>query len=168
MKIKPILIVAGILSPLLVYAAGIQVAPSELNFVLKEADLVEKQLVVANPTSNVQVLEIYPDEYEKLIVPHPASLTLEAGERKMVKITVEASKADLKMGQSLATNLSVIARPLSDNGLTVNAGVKIPVRITLKQTPLNNYNLNLLWAAALLAIIVIGYLVKRGNKKPAS
>jgi hypothetical protein len=149
-----------------VRASGIQVSPSELELALTDKTASQTQLVVANPTANVQLLEIYPDAYETLLKINPASFTLEAGERKTVTITAQANKTQSPTGQVLATNLSIIAKPLSDKDLTIGAGVKIPIRVTFHKPPSDNYTFYVT-GAALLVIIVISILIILINKKRA-
>lgn len=142
----------GILStfPLSLIAAGIQVSPSKLQI----QETKSAQLVVANPTGNVLLFEIYPDEFKENIKINPESFTLEAGARKT--ITVENIK---KTTGTLVTNISVVSRALADSELQANTGVKIPLIIEQGKSLKNPYEPFLVIASILLAGIIIKLLL---------
>lgn len=148
MNTKRILLVTifslGILLPSTTIAAGIQVTPEKLDFEVNKTQT--KEIVVANPTADVQLFEIYPDDYDSSIKANPASFTLEAGARKKVLITVDSAKL---VGVT-STNLSIVSKPLADSKIQVNAGVKIPINIT------TNNKLNILYSIGLGVLILAG------------
>ena len=128
---KNFLILILILFPVLSQAAGIQVSPSKMNFTVEIGDSpVFKELVVVNPTADVQVFEVYPDEFSEIIKANPASFTLEAGARKIVIVKVDP--ADIEgPSKILRTNFSVLGKPLIETRLQTNTGIKIPTSITI-------------------------------------
>lgn len=125
--------------PLTVSAAGIQVSPAKINVNLNTQSAAT-QLVVFNPTTDVQLYEVYPDDFSSQITASPSSFTLQAGTRQEVTINI-TRPADAKTGEVLATNISVLGKPLADNKFQLNTGVKIPLTVnvqTLAQTPMDN------------------------------
>lgn len=128
MKTLILSIICLILLPAAALAGGLQVNPEKLNFELDAATAQTRKLVIINPAADVQLFEVYADEEAPGLTINPASFTLEAGARKDVAVNADAGK--LKPGVSLFT-LSVLARPLSDSRVAVNAGAKIPVMIKI-------------------------------------
>ena len=116
-------------SPSLTFAAGLQISPAKLDFKLNAQSTTEQALVVVNPTNDVQVFEVYPDDFIEAIQAAPASFTLEAGARKNVKISIDGSK--LKKDQRLVTSISIVGKPLADNKFSVGTGAKIPVTVSV-------------------------------------
>jgi len=134
MKNFLIFIFTFVLLPVLSQAAGIQVSPSKIDFTLEmEGEPVSRELVVVNPTADIQIFEVYSDEFSEIIKTNPASFTLEAGERKVVTVTVYPV-ATKSVSQILKTNLSVVSKPLIETRLQANTGVKIPLSIVTEDT----------------------------------
>ena len=167
-----ILILIFILLPVLSQATGIQVSPSKMDFVLKENKSVSKELVVVNPTADVQVFEIYPDEFSEIIKANPASFILEAGERKAVIITAHHSLTE-DASQILKTNLSVVSKPLIETRLQTNTGVKIPLSISIeyiatKDEPDRKISPILFYTVLIIVALGFGFIMHllcRINKK---
>ena len=105
-------------------AAGIQVSPEKLEFELAAGRAKTEEITVTNPTADVQLFEVYPDDYDRSIKANPASFTLEAGGRQKVSITVDPFKLS---GGVISTSLSVLGKPLAESRVQVNTGVKIPI-----------------------------------------
>jgi hypothetical protein len=122
--------------PLIVLASGAQVKPSKINFDVA-GDTFETFLTVFNPSSEVQLFEVYPDDFENSIMINPKSFTLEAGENKKVKIT--ATLDENIQDSQISTNISVISKPLSESDFSVGAGIKIPINISFKEIAKTNY-----------------------------
>ena len=170
-KLIPVLL---ILQPLFAQAAGIQVSPARLDFIVPGNSQVSQNLTVVNPTADVQLFEVYPDDFTENVKAVPQSFTLEAGAKKTVAITVNPQTGSLQnQGQILSTNLSVVGKPLADNQkFSVGTGVKIPLNITLTAGSAPN-NTKTPFAAILLAvaIIILGlwsfYIHKTANRKLA-
>lgn len=166
---KKILIVTltVFLAPLWVLAAGLSVSPGALEFKIVAGEKASQTLVVANPTADVLVFEVYPDEYEELINITPQSFTLESGARKEVLVTADAHSPSFKKrkvltgepvepqnfkdsltlpqaqgskNQILSTNISVIGSALAEGQSNVGAGAKVPLTISVSnnsQSPIN-------------------------------
>ena len=128
-----------LLLPFTVAAAGIQVSPAKIDINLTTQSTTT-QLVVFNPTTDVQLYEVSSDDFGGQISASPSSFTLQGGTRQEVTITI-TRQADAKTGEVLATNISVLGKPLADNKFQLNTGVKIPLIVnveTLGQTPTQN------------------------------
>ena len=146
---KKILIIILLAVPQIGLAAGVQVSPDKLEFTTNSQQ--SKEMVVANPTADVQIFEIYPDDFERAISIKPESFTLEAGGRKKVEVSVDASRLSASL---ITTNLSILARPLADSKLKVNTGIKIPLTVAVAEQRFQKYILPLI----ALIIVIISFL----------
>ena len=172
MKNFLILILVLILLPVSSQAAGIQVSPSKIDFILEANKSVSKELIVANPTADVQIFEVYPDEFPETIEANPASFTLEAGGRKTVIVTAHPAITE-NTSQILKTNLSVVGKPLIETRLQANTGVKIPLSIVIEhvvtETESNNKISPKLFYTILIIVVLgfgfITHLIRSKNKK---
>lgn len=142
--------IASLLAPALIFAAGIQVSPSKLEVTVPPGKNVNKNLVVANPTADVQLFSVYADDFERNIIPDPASFTLEAGGRKNVSLSLKSPESG-----TISTTISVVGRPMVDARLQANTGVKIPITITAGSAHGRGLPD---WAWIVLGICVIGIM----------
>jgi len=140
------------LIPASVLAAGIQVSPEKLQFAISDSKTQSQEITVANPTADVQLFQIYPDDFDRAIKSNPASFTLEAGASKRVQITVDPSQ--LPNGTA-STTLSILSKPLAAAGVSINTGIKIPITITTGgKRPQKNWIYPL---GIILLLILIGF-----------
>lgn len=151
MKTIKLILSTLLLFPAITSAVGVSVTPSKLDFILNEKKIASQEITVVNPTADVQLFEVYSDEFEKVIKAGPASFTLEARGRKTVLITVDSS--NLQTNQIISTNLSVTGRLLKDDGLKVGTGVKIPIKIAIEQSRQRNYSFLWLTGGTLLLLL---------------
>ena len=105
-------------------AVGIAVTPGELIIETVIGEKTTSRLKVENPSSDVAVFEVYPDELESEISVSPASFTLESGEERYVTLIIQREK----IGQ-IQTTVSVVAWPLANEAFGAGTGVKIPITI---------------------------------------
>ncbi len=172
MKNFLILIFIFISFPTLSQAAGIQVSPSKIDFVIEANKSVSQELIVVNPTADVQIFEVYLDEFIETIKANPASFTLEAGGRKRVTVTAYPASIE-NTSQILKTNLSVVSKPLIETRLQANAGVKIPLSISMEPTIIENESNKVISPRlfyAILIVVALGFgfithFIIRRNKK---
>lgn len=172
MKNFIVLIIIFILLPVLSQAAGIQVSPSKIDFVLEVNKSAPKELIVVNPTADVQIFEVYPDEFPEIIKANPASFTLEAGGRKTVTVTAYPTVTK-NASQILKTNLSVVGKPLIETRLQANTGVKIPLSIVIEHVVIeteSNKKISPRLFYAILIVVALGFgfithLILKKNKK---
>lgn len=84
-----------IIIPLLLFAAssvnasGVKVNPPKLEITARLNESVSHEITVANPTSDVQIFKVYPDDFADIIKANPSSFTLEAEAKKTVTISIE-------------------------------------------------------------------------------
>ena len=143
-----------------VFAAGIQIFPEKVEISIEPGHTSHFTLTVANPTRQVELVEIYPDELQENFSIQPQSFTLEAGQRK--EISISATDKNLKDGQKAATHLSVVAKPLGENEISVAAGTKLPLSLEIKSKPANKVlETTSLAAASIVALGFLGWLIKR-------
>lgn len=109
-------------------AVGVAVTPAEVTMTAVVDEPTAVRISISNPSTDVAVFEVYPDDFAHLIKANPSSFTLESGAEKFVEIKVTA----LQTGQ-FSTVLSVVARPLAANAFQAGSGVKIPLVIIAKE-----------------------------------
>ena len=110
-------------------AVGLQVTPSEIQIQSYSGQLGEKEIIVKNPSTDVGLFEIYPDDFESQILFEPSSFTLESGESRSVLIKTKFRDAGI-----FKTNISVVVKPFSENTLNAAGGLKIPISVENKKT----------------------------------
>ncbi len=115
-------------------AIGLSITPASLSITTQENEPASAAMQVANPSREVAMFEVYPEDFDGLIVPIPSRFTLQSGESRTVFIKVIPKQEGL-----YSTNLSLVARPLIDPILGIGSGVKLPIRVEItKSTSRNN------------------------------
>ena len=137
-----------------VSASGVKVSPSKLEISAKTSAPVTAKITVINPTDDIHVFKVYPDDFLDIIKISPASFTLEAGEKKEITVTIKSS-GEQKISEALNTNISVIAKPLAETKFQTNAGVKIPLSILISASDNSEKKLNPAFYI-ILAIMLFG------------
>lgn len=149
-------------------AAGIEVSPAQIEFSFPEK-MTEKtvQITVANPTADVQVFEVYADDFTQSFTIQPASFTLESGARKTLAITLKKSQLPSQANLGLAGTISIVGQPLAEGRVNVGTGIKLPFTVTLvgerslPPTPWPNWLWALLGGAGISVLWVVGLLSKK-------
>ncbi|MBI2623145.1 MAG: hypothetical protein HYW65_01035 [Candidatus Liptonbacteria bacterium] len=152
------------------HAIGITVLPSELNVKTPRGTEAVARLTIQNPSREVAVFEVYPDDLDSLITPIPSRFTLESAESRTIEIKFAAKREGV-----YTTNLSVLARPLTDPLLGIGSGVKIPIifTVTAPQTfaLASLISLNSPWGLATIGIAlaaILIYALRRAFQKRAA
>lgn len=163
-KIFYILFFLFLLFPHSVIAAGVEASPSKLELRTSGSN-VKAELSVRNPSADVQLFEVYPDEFGEDIKILPESFVLEAGSSKAVAISYVAKNGKEKI---IKTNISVVARPLSESRFQFNSGIKIPITIIVDVKA----QLIPWWIYAIaIALIILGalfiYIQKKKKQEPS-
>ncbi|MCR4328255.1 MAG: hypothetical protein NUV53_01930 [Patescibacteria group bacterium] len=109
-----------------VRAIGITALPSEITITVSRGENTTAHLTVQNPSREVAIFEVYPDDLDTMIIPIPSRFTLESAETRVIEI-----KLIPKQEGVFTTNLSVLARPITDPLLGIGSGLKIPINITV-------------------------------------
>ncbi len=116
-------------------AAGIEASPAKFELSINSEKPLTEQITIANPTADVQVFEIYADDFPDIFKFNLASFTLESGARKTVQMTIIPQGAKLSDSQTMATTISILGTPLAETRFQASTGVKIPIRVTLANLP---------------------------------
>lgn len=135
-------------------ASGVKVYPPKIEIAVKAGEMATKEITVANPTSDVQLFKVYPDDLPDIIKASPSSFTLEAGAYKLVTISITENGGQKSLG-SLNTNISVVAKPLDATGFQTNAGVKIPFSVTVSANNTVDRQLQSIYYVALAVVLFI-------------
>jgi hypothetical protein len=162
MKILKIIITLTSLTvPMFSLAAGIQVSPARMDFSVSGQKPATQNITVVNPTADVQIFEVYADDFANIITAKPSSFTLESGSKKTVSITVNPSGIKDNIGQKFSTNISIVGKPLADNKFSVGTGVKIPLSAIFSQTSAASTSKNrpILLCLLLLTFITLVYFL---------
>lgn len=144
-------------------AVGLSVSPKELKVSVEAGETAVQKLNVKNPSGEVAIFEVYPDDLEKFIKLWPTSFILEFGQSREVAVQITPKEEGL-----FKTNISVVASPVAKSSFNTGSGVKIPLEITvakntswllaaISKLPLNPSRV--LVIALLLLIVAIGYFV---------
>ncbi|MFZ2970524.1 MAG: hypothetical protein WA063_05215 [Minisyncoccia bacterium] len=150
-------------------ASGVTINPPKIDLAVKINKPSSEEVTITNPTSDAQIFKVYPDDFVDIIKANPSSFTLEAGAKKTVTVTVEIKDGQNSSG-TLNTNISVVAKPLAEAGFQTNAGVKIPLSITVSENnspsrvPKQEYYAFAI--AVLFGIGAIAYFMRRKNRMP--
>lgn len=115
-------VVAALLLPASVFAIGLSVTPSHLDLASRTGEKTTATLTVENASDDVAFFEAYPDEFAESIEVSPRSFTLEAHESRELVVIID----DTKRGR-IQTNLSIVARPISDSVYRAAGGIKVPI-----------------------------------------
>ncbi len=156
-------------------AIGIGAKPSFLDLELKVGQSKEVKILVYNISQEAGIFQVFPDELNEWIKIEPNNFRLEAGENREAKIIVSA-----KEGGGKAINLSVLASPLDRRSFSVGPGLKIPLRLNVKEErPIFLASVSEAFRQSLprisvgiLAIVLIGFFLlkyfkrrKKGKKR---
>ncbi len=107
-----------------VNGSGVSVSPGKVEITGEVGKAKGEIIRVKNPSTDVSLFSIYPDEMEEEVRAIPSSFVLEGGAEREVMI-----EARPKRDGVLAGTLSVRAEALSKEVLGGAAGIKIPVRL---------------------------------------
>jgi P pilus assembly chaperone PapD len=113
-------------APFSAFALGLSVSPSRIDMKVAVDATKEQKIIVVNTSDDVALFDVYPDEMARMIGVSPSSFTLEAGEEKAVQLEVSSEDEGI-----YSTNISVVARALSDSVVSASGGVKVPLTITV-------------------------------------
>ena len=149
------------MSPVAVKAVGLQVTPSEIKIQSNSSQPTETKIIVKNPSADVGLFEIYPDDFESMILYEPSSFLLESGESRSVLV-----RAKFRESGIFKTDISVVVKPLSENSLNALGGLKIPISIEIKKPAEQSFGSVFSWfgqhekeLVGLLAFLVILYFI---------
>ncbi|PIR97573.1 MAG: hypothetical protein COT91_00660 [Candidatus Doudnabacteria bacterium CG10_big_fil_rev_8_21_14_0_10_41_10] len=160
---KKILLTILIFFPLTAHVVGIQVSPSKIDLEGEVGKPSSAEITVSNPTADIQLFEVYPDDLENIFSVEPKSFTLEAGIKKTVKITATSQTPGI-----MKTNLSIVGKPLADSRFNANTGVKLPVSMLFLPAQKSTLPVQFIVYAVLTIAtleLILYLLRKRKNRK---
>ncbi len=111
-----------------VQAAAIKVFPSEVKIKTESGVLARGEITVENPTEDITLYEVYADDFSDWILSKPESFLLKGQEKQ--KVVLEIKNKDKGI---FLTNISVVAKPLSERKFKIDSGVKIPLEIIISE-----------------------------------
>ena|SRR3989338_1305125 len=110
--------------PWMVSAIGISATPATLAIKTTVNREGMARFIVSNPSIEVGLFEVYPEEFEEFITVIPSRFVLEAGERREVLARVKRREVG-----TLRTTIAVEAQPLGVPSLGVGGGVRLPLSL---------------------------------------
>ena len=119
-----IIITIFLLSASIAQAVGVSVVPSKLLIETQVNQFAKTIITVKNPSDVVGIYDVYTGDYEQWIKIKPESFTLEASETKQIEFQIKPPMAGI-----FATQISVVAKPLSSREFQANSGIKVPFEI---------------------------------------
>lgn len=170
MKLLTTFFLALIWIPGLVKGSGIAVSPAKLELTVEAQTKFPEALAVTNPTADVLLFEVYPDEFNDLIKLDPATFIIEAGGKQYIAITFDPDQLPDRSSSLLTTNISVVSKPLLDSRFQANTGVKIPITLSYpyqKPRSLEAWLIFSISLAILLTLKLYCHYHKRQRPKPS-
>lgn len=159
LKKTAISILITLLVPIATFAVGVSVIPSKLLIQTQVNQITKQNLQIKNPSSVVSIYDLSPDDYSDWLKILPSSFTLEAGESRAVELQVKSPSIG-----SFATQISVVAKPLSPRAFQANSGVKIPLEIRVEKVEsssnsLANFVNSLIFSRFIFALDLLLFLI---------
>lgn len=137
-------------------AVGLLVSPKEIKISSSVGETAVQKLKVKNPSGEVSVFEVYPDDLEAIIKIAPASFILESNQEKEVDVRATPREEGI-----LKTNISVVATPVANSSFNTGSGVKIPLEISTGKgkswsvAMVKNFSLSTIMAIAAALLFLI-------------
>jgi len=124
-----ILMIMGLSAPLAVFSAGLKVFPSAIKVSGGAGESFKQTITIENPGKTPASFLVYPDDFPKNLKLTPSDFILQPQETKQVFL-----EASFPAGGIFGTNISVVAKPLSDGSLKANAGIKIHFQAVIESS----------------------------------
>lgn len=148
------------------YSSGLSVTPSKIDQSIVAGNKITVDFVIANPTQDVSVIEVYPDDFERNIAVDTKSFTLEAQEEQTVSVSILFEEPGV-----YGTFLSVVSKSLGDRTFRARSGIKIPLDISVESEATREYNWPLygiiVFDVVLLVVlaVLIGKRIQKRKRK---
>lgn len=117
--------VAGM--PIAAVAIGVSVTPVSLSLTAPAGKESSARFVVRNPSREVGLFEVYPEEFEESLTLIPSRFVLEAMEKREVML-----RARFRETGRFHTSVAVEATPLGSPALFVGGGVRLPLSVAVE------------------------------------
>ena len=110
--------------PVTAYTIGISATPSTLTIKTTVNREGMARFTVSNPSGEVGLFEVYPEDFEAFITVIPSRFVLEAGEKREVLARVKRRETG-----ALRTTIAIEAQTLGVPSFGVGGGVRLPFTI---------------------------------------
>lgn len=121
-----LLVITALITGSFANAISLKVSPAEISITVVKGELSQTQLTVENPANDVAIYEVYADDFSDWVIINPSSFILESRAKKEVIVQFKPSEQGV-----FSTDISVVAKPMTDSRITTNSGVKIPLVINV-------------------------------------
>lgn len=128
-KISFLIILAVLYVPIQLLAIGVSVSPAKIVIETIYGKEKTAKFTVSNPSKEVGLFEVYPEEFERNIILIPSRFLLESGEKREVLARVQKKEIGL-----FKTAIAIEAKPLGELLIGVGGGVRLPFSLTVKKT----------------------------------
>ena len=153
-----ILIIPAIYLVVSTQAVSLSVSPKEINASVLVGQTTSYRMQVKNPSGEVSVFEVYPDDLQAIIKIYPSSFILESEETKDVIVQVTVREEGV-----LKTNISVVATPVASSSFNAVSGVKIPIEITSRSNGTSFMaKIGLPLSSRMMGIIILALILVTG------
>lgn len=115
-------------APLTLLAIGVSVSPITISLETVSGTEKSVKFTVSNPSREVGLFEVYPEEFERNITLIPSRFLLESGERREVLIRVRQNETG-----TFKTSIAIEVKPLGELLLGVGGGVRLPFSFTVRE-----------------------------------
>ncbi len=126
------LLLVGLLLFLLVpyelLAIGVSVSPATISAHAVLGKEGSSRFIVSNPSKEVGLFEVYPEEFEEAITLIPSRFVLEAGEKREVLVRAKRHQVGI-----VRTVIAVEAQSLGVPALGIGGGVRLPFLIEVRE-----------------------------------
>lgn len=109
-------------------AIGLKVFPAEIKLEVGLGEAVKQEINIENPAPEVALYEVYSDEFGDWLEIAPQSFVLEQGQSKKAIVKLIAREKGI-----FSTNISVVAKPLSQQRFLANSGIKISFELKVSE-----------------------------------
>ncbi|MDO8564635.1 MAG: hypothetical protein Q7R88_01430 [bacterium] len=125
------IVLPSLLFPVEMSAIGVSASPATLSFKALLGKETAAKIMVRNPSSEVGLFEVYPEEFDSDFTIVPSRFVLEAGEKREVFVRVVRREEGM-----VRTVLAIEGSALGASSLGIGGGVRIPVSIEVSPSSL--------------------------------
>ncbi len=113
---------------------SLKVVPSSMEIKMIAGTTENIVFEIENTSRDVNLYEIYIDNFSEIATLRPQSFILEGSQKKQVIVEIKIPKEGI-----FSTDISVVAKPLSGRQFKAGAGIKIPLTIRVEAPKVNSF-----------------------------
>lgn len=113
--------------PITASAIGVSATPATLSVKAESGKEGIARFIVSNPSKEVGLFEVYPEEFEESFILVPSRFVLEAGEKR--EIIVRARRREVGI---IRTAIAIEAEQLGIPSLGVGGGIRLPFSLEVR------------------------------------